>query len=85
MLLFGVHIVVFINTILNIIENCILGGISTLYLSFIDILYAFLLFLMFNPIILFLFYRGNFRHIKGIWEFAKINQNLVFTFTSSLL
>jgi hypothetical protein len=83
-MLFAVHIAVLINSILNIIDDCIEGGIRTFYLIFIEILYSFLFFFMFNPIILFLFYRGIFEIMKDIWEFAKTNQNLVFTFIFSL-
>lgn len=51
MQLFMIHIAVLLNTILNIIANCIEGGLN--------ILYAFLFFFIFNPIVLFLFYRGT--------------------------
>ena len=53
LMLFAIHIIILINTILNIIDNFIEGGLG--------ILYAFLFFFMFNPIILFLFYRGKDR------------------------
>lgn len=49
-MLFSVHILILLNTILNVIDNCIEGGL--------DILYAFLFLFIFNPIVLFLFYRG---------------------------
>lgn len=48
--LFVVHLVILLNTILSIIDNCIEGGLG--------ILYAFLFMFMFNPFILFLFYRA---------------------------
>lgn len=51
-MLFIIHIIVLINTILNIIDNCIEGGLG--------ILYSFLFFFIFNPIIMFLFYRGKY-------------------------
>lgn len=51
-MVFIIHIIVLINTILNIIDNCIEGGLG--------ILYAFLFFFIFNPIIMFLFYRGKY-------------------------
>jgi hypothetical protein len=50
-MLFVVHIMVLVNCILNIVDNCIEGGLG--------ILYAFLFLFIFNPIVLFLFYRGK--------------------------
>lgn len=52
MQLFAIHLIVFVNTILNIVDNCIEGGLG--------ILYAFLFMFIFNILILFLFYKGTY-------------------------
>jgi hypothetical protein len=51
-MLFSVHILILLNCILNVVDNCIEGGLG--------ILYAFLFLFIFNTIVTFLFYRGNF-------------------------
>lgn len=62
-LLFLVHIIILVNCVLNIIINCIEGGL--------DILYSFLFLFIFNPIVLFLFYRGNYFIMKGYMGLCK--------------
>lgn len=62
-LLFLAHIIILVNCILNIIINCIEGGL--------DILYSFLFLFIFNPIVLFLFYRGTYFSIKGYMGLCK--------------
>ncbi len=51
MMLFGIHMAVLVNTLLSFVDNCIEGGLG--------ILYSILFVIIFNPIILFLFYRGK--------------------------
>lgn len=60
MMAFIIHIVILINTLLSVIDNIVIGGLSTLFVIDQDILYSILFFLIFNPIVLFLFYRCNF-------------------------
>jgi hypothetical protein len=71
--LFSVHIAVLINTILNIITCCIEKDIG--------ILYAFLFCFIFNTIVLFLFYRGNYNIILAYIGLCKEKSKLgLFTY-----
>jgi hypothetical protein len=63
--LFALHLTALFNCIFNVVDNIIEGGLGILY----SILFLFI----FNPLILFVFYRGKRYLIKGIWEFAKRN------------
>lgn len=61
--LFFIHLIVFINCLLNFIDNCTQGGIRILYSLF------FLLFI--NPFILMVFYKGTEPLIQDLQGFAK--------------
>ena len=66
-MLFVVHILVLVNCILNVIDSCIEGGLG--------ILYSFLFLFIFNPIVIFLFYRGKIFITQRISDCAKRKPN----------
>ena len=66
--LFIIHLVFLFNCLLNFIDSCIEGGLG--------ILYSILIMIIFNPIILLLFYRGNNLYYKVYTGICKDKSNL---------
>ena len=75
MIAFSIHIAILINTLLNIIDNIAEGGLGNC-LIILGILYSILFMFLFNPLILFLFYRCTFCFVSGYAGLCKDKSKL---------
>lgn len=61
-----IHLILFLNSILNFIDNCAQGGIR--------ILYSFFFLLFINPFLLLIFYRGTTPYTQDLPGSAKTRE-----------
>ena len=62
--LFVIHLVIVTNCLLNFVDSCAQSALR--------VLYSFLFMLFFNPLILFVFYKGTSSFIKDLQASARV-------------